>query len=182
MTVAVTDVRGTAQHQIAVAAQALGQSSQRRAVFREIHSGKRRIKTVAEIAQATALPRKRVLEEAVKLVHKQIIRKTKRDGDTAYERDNFYYVNLREIFRRADGLGPGGRPSHSEREERAKSAPLKLGSIETSSRSDPSNSINWCERSRSHKTKAASSALRHVPVTRIGGQGSDCASAVPSSD
>jgi hypothetical protein len=131
MTVAVTDVRGTAQHQIAVAAQALGQSSQRRAVFREIHSGKRRIKTVAEIAQATALPRKRVLEEAVKLVHKQIIRKTKRDGDTAYERDNFYYVNLREIFRRADGLGPGGRPSHSEREERAKSAPLKPRRVRT---------------------------------------------------
>src|SRR3989338_5589916 len=32
------------------------------------------------------------LEEAVKLVHKQIIKKTARDGDTAYERDNFYYV------------------------------------------------------------------------------------------
>jgi hypothetical protein len=105
VTLAVTDVRGTAEHQIAEAARALGQSSHRRAVFREIHSGKKRIKTVAEIAEAVALPRKRVLEEAVKLVHKQIIKKTTRDGDTAYERDNFYYVHRNEIFRRADQLG-----------------------------------------------------------------------------
>jgi TIR domain-containing protein len=128
MTIAVTDVRGTADHQIAVAAQALGQSSQRRAVFREIHSGKKRIKTVEEIARATALPRKRVLEEAVKLVHKQIIKKTKRDGDTAYERDNFYYVNLKEIFRRADGLG---RHGWHEREERRSSVPLKTRRVRT---------------------------------------------------
>jgi TIR domain len=107
MTFAVTDVRATAEHQIAEAAKALGQSSHRRAVFREIHSGKKRIKTVQEIAEATALPRKRVLEEAVKLVHKQIIAKTKRDGDTAYERDNFYYVHRSEIFRRADQLKRG---------------------------------------------------------------------------
>ncbi len=102
MTTATTDVRGTAEHQIHVAAEALGQASQRRAIFREIHRGKKRIKTVEEIAKATALPRKRVLEEAVKLVHKQIITKTRRNGDTAYERDNFYYVNLAKILREAD--------------------------------------------------------------------------------
>jgi hypothetical protein len=102
VTIATTDVRGTAEHQIQVAADALGQASQRRAVFREIHRGKKRVKTVEEIAKATALPRKRVLEEAVKLVHKQIIQKTTRDGDTAYERDNFYYVNLAKILQKAD--------------------------------------------------------------------------------
>src|SRR6266566_1106905 len=53
--------------------------------------GKKRTKTIAEIAAAVALPRKRVLEEAVKLAHKQIITKTRRGGDMAYERDNFYY-------------------------------------------------------------------------------------------
>jgi TIR domain len=97
MTTPVTD-----DARINTAAKAIGQSSQRRAVFREIHSSKKRIKTVGEIAEATALPRKRVLEEAVKLVHKGIITKTKRDGDTAYERDNFYYAHRKEIFRRAD--------------------------------------------------------------------------------
>jgi hypothetical protein len=121
MTVATTDVRGTAEHQIEVAAKALGGSSQRRAVFREIHSGKKRIKTIAEIAKAVALPRKRVLEEAVKLAHKQIITKTNRDGDMAYERDNFYYAHRTEIFRRADELSRPGRiyglssPSRSRR-------------------------------------------------------------------
>ena len=50
MTLVDTDVRGTAENQNEVAVKALGQSSQRRAVFREIHSGKKRVKTVAEIA------------------------------------------------------------------------------------------------------------------------------------
>jgi hypothetical protein len=104
MTLAVTDVRGTAEHQISEAAKALGQSSQRRAVFREIHSGKRRTKTATAIAAATSLPRKRVLEEAVKLVHKQIVTQTTRDGEIAYQRDNFYYANRDEIFKRADQL------------------------------------------------------------------------------
>ena len=113
MTIATTDVRGIAAHQIQMAAEALGQASQRRAVFREIHRGKKRIKTVEEIAKATALPRKRVLEEAVKLVHKQIITKTTRDGDTAYERDNFYYVNLAKILRQADQNGRGARSSRA---------------------------------------------------------------------
>src|SRR5688572_5625260 len=104
MTLAVTDVRSGGERQIEQAAKALGESSHRRAVFREIHSGKKRIKTVQEIADATALPRKRVLEEAVKLAHEQIIKKTKRDGDTAYERDNFYYIHRNRIFKRADQL------------------------------------------------------------------------------
>ena len=44
----------------------------------------------------------------MKLVHKQVVTKTKRDGDTAYERDNFYYAHRNEIFKRADGLRGGG--------------------------------------------------------------------------
>jgi hypothetical protein len=104
MTIEVADVGGTAEERINAAASAVGQSSQRRAIFREIHSGRKRIKTVQEIADAISLPRKRVLEEAVKLAHKRIITQTKRDGDTAYERDNFYYVHRKEIFKRADQL------------------------------------------------------------------------------
>lgn len=121
MTIATTDVRGTAEHQIEVAAKALGGSSQRRAVFREIHSGKKRTKTIAEIADAVALPRKRVLEEAVKLAHKQIITKTRRDGDMAYERDNFYYAHRTEIFRRADELSRAGGSTGRSRSTKAAS-------------------------------------------------------------
>jgi hypothetical protein len=116
----VTDVRATAEHQIAEAAKALGQSSQRYAIFRVLHSGKKRVKTVQEIADAAALPRKRVLEEAIKLVHKQIITKTKRDGDTAYERDNFYYVHRDEILRKA---GPGRAPARAGPPARPRTKP-----------------------------------------------------------
>lgn len=107
MTIAVTDVRSGAEHQINEAARTLGKGAQRIAIFREIHSGKRRIKTATEIAMAVKLPRKRVLEEAIKFVHKQIVALTKRDGEIAYERDNFYYVNRELIIRRA--LGPNIR-------------------------------------------------------------------------
>src|SRR5437773_465109 len=133
MTLHVAD-RGTAEHQIEVAAKALGGSSQRRAVFRAIHSGKKRTKTIAEIADAVALPRKRVLEEAVKLAHKQIITKTRRDGDMAYERDNFYYAHRTEIFRRADELSRAGStgtsrstkaaPARGRRQVRPRRRPL----------------------------------------------------------
>lgn len=123
MTLAVTDVRSGGERQIEQAAKALGQSSHRRAVFRELHSGKKRIKTVQEIADATSLPRKRVLEEAVKLAHEQIIKKTKRDGDTAYERDNFYYIHRNRIFKRADQLRRGG--DGRERTGRKTSRPVK---------------------------------------------------------
>jgi hypothetical protein len=102
MTLPVTDVRGTAESQIAEAAKALGQSSQRRAVFREIHTGRKRKKTASEIATAISLPRKRVLEEAVKLAHRQIVTQTTYEGEVAYERDNFYYVHRNEILRRAN--------------------------------------------------------------------------------
>src|SRR5207237_7077588 len=103
MTLAVADVRGTAEHQIAEAAKALGNAKQRVAVFREIHSGKKRIKTATEIAEAIGLSRKRVLEEAVKLVHKGIITPTKRDDEIAYQRDNFYYAHREQIIKRGRG-------------------------------------------------------------------------------
>lgn len=106
MPLSVTDVRGGAEHQISEAAKALGRAPQRRAVFLEMHRGKKRIKTASEIAESIDLPRKRVLEEAVKLAHKQIITQTVRDGEIAYERDNFYYVHQSEILRRADGRRP----------------------------------------------------------------------------
>jgi len=110
-----TDVRGTAEHQIAEAASALGRSPQRIAVFREIHSGKKRVKTATEIAEAIGLRRKRVLEEAIKLVHKQIVTPTKRDGEIAYQRDNFYYAHREQIIRRASAPQTTAPPSPTPR-------------------------------------------------------------------
>ena len=50
-------------------------------------------KRSSSIVTAISLPRKRVLEEAVKLAHRQIVTQTTYEGEVAYERDNFYYVH-----------------------------------------------------------------------------------------
>jgi len=101
MTLSVSDVRSNPQDQIAFAASVIGRSRDRARVFDEIHRGRSRVKDVSRIARSTGLSRKRVLEEAKRLVHKQIVKQTKRDGDIAYERDGFYYANKRKILRLA---------------------------------------------------------------------------------
>jgi len=101
MTTAVTDARSHSNDQIAHAAKVLGRSEPRIAVFRQIHSGKQRTKTATQLAKEAGMKRKRVLEEAIKLVHKHIVTQTVRDGEVAYERDNFCYANRAEIMRLA---------------------------------------------------------------------------------
>ena len=81
MSVPVTDFGSNSNDQIAHAVKVSGRSKDRLAVFREIHRGKKKIKTASEIAKGTGLKRKRVLEEGVKLAHKQIVIQTERDGE-----------------------------------------------------------------------------------------------------
>jgi hypothetical protein len=117
MTVLVTDLRGA--HQIDAAVKALGGARQRIEVFREIHSGRSRVKTATQIADAIGIARKRVLEEAVKLRHKGIIGEATRNGEVAYQRDNFYYVHIDRIIREAiQGRGKA-LPSKTERRRAA---------------------------------------------------------------
>ncbi len=101
MTTPVTDARSHSNDQIAHAAKVLGRSEPRIAVFQWIHTGRQRIKTATQLATETGMKRKRVLEEAIRLVHKQVVTKTERDGEIAYERDNFCYANRDEIIRLA---------------------------------------------------------------------------------
>ena len=98
MAVPVTDFRSNSNDQIAHAVKVLGRSKDRLAVFREIHRGKKKIKTASEIAKGTGLKRKRVLEEGVKLAHKQIVIQTERDGEVAYQRDNQFYAHREEVI------------------------------------------------------------------------------------
>jgi hypothetical protein len=98
MPIDVSDVRSSPSDQIAHAAKVIGKSSHRRAVFRSIYYGKKKIKTVEEIHEATSLSRKRVLEEAKKLVKNHVIHQTRKDGDTAYQKDSFYDQNKRKIL------------------------------------------------------------------------------------
>lgn len=93
----VMNVRGDANDQIAQAAKVLGRSERRIAVFKFIHNGKTKIKSVEEIARGTKLTRKAVLDEAKKLVDHELIKQTKKDGDTAYQKDQFLHKNCKKI-------------------------------------------------------------------------------------
>ncbi len=101
MPVSVSDPRSNSNDQIAHAAKAIGRSEQRVRVFSAIYFGKKRIKTVAELARATGLSRKRVLEAGKKLAKLDIVVQHKKGGDTAYERDDFYSANRGAILRLA---------------------------------------------------------------------------------
>ncbi len=94
----VSDARSNPSDQIVHAAKVLGKSGDRLAVFEAVYYGKKRIKTVEEIHEATGLPRKRILEEAKKLANNHVVQQTKRDGDTAYEKDLFYGAQKARIL------------------------------------------------------------------------------------
>lgn len=101
MPIEVSDVRSNPQDQIAHAARVIGRSERCRKVFSAIHQGKKKIKTAAEVERMTSLSHMAVLQEAGKLCNNNIVKKTKIDGETAYEKDQFYTQNKKTILRLA---------------------------------------------------------------------------------
>ena len=99
MLLSFTDVRSSPKDQIAHAVEVLGHSKQRLAIFKEIYRGKKRVKTVYEIATATGLNRIRVLQEGKWLADNQIVRQIRAAGMTAYEKDPFYSAQKKRILR-----------------------------------------------------------------------------------
>ncbi|MCI0722426.1 MAG: hypothetical protein L0338_26175 [Acidobacteria bacterium] len=99
MPLSVTDPRSSPADQIAHAVEVLGRANQRIAVFRAIYFGKKRVKTVNEIATATGLDRIRVLQEGKLLADNQIVNQIRAAGMTAYEKDRFYSAQKNRILR-----------------------------------------------------------------------------------
>jgi len=93
-----TDVRSNIPEQIRNAALVLKRSKDRHEVFSAIYRGKRKCKTVSEIARTTRLDRIRVLQEAGKLADNNIVRRTKIGRELAYEKDSFYSQHKSEIL------------------------------------------------------------------------------------
>jgi hypothetical protein len=83
----VSDIRSNLPENIVTAATIVGKGAHRRAVFEAIYFGKKKWKTVAEIARATGLPRVRVLQEGGRLAGNQIVEQGRAGGDTAYAKD-----------------------------------------------------------------------------------------------
>jgi len=101
MPLEVTDVRSSPNDQIAHAARVIGRSTDRRKIFEAICRGKKKTKTVTELEQMTNLPRKRILEEAVKFYNDHIFQQVKGGKDLAYQKDSFYCQHKKRILRLA---------------------------------------------------------------------------------
>lgn len=99
MPLSVSDARSNPADQIAHAVEVLGRAKQRIAVFKAVYHGKKRVKSVNDIATATGLDRIRVLQEGKRLADNQIVRQIRAAGITAYEKDPFYGVQKKKILR-----------------------------------------------------------------------------------
>lgn len=97
--VSVSDPRSNPADQVAHAVEVLGRAKQRIAVFKAVYRGKRRAKSVNDIASTTGLDRIRVLQEGRRLADNQIVRQIGAAGMTAYEKDPFYAAQRNKILR-----------------------------------------------------------------------------------
>lgn len=102
MTSKVADVRANANENIVHAAQVIGRSKARRAVFEEIYRGKKKIKAVDELMAATGLGRIPVLTEGKKLAGNGIVTQVKAGGRVAYEKDDFFVHHKRTVLALVD--------------------------------------------------------------------------------
>jgi len=95
----VSDPRSNPADQIAHAVEVLGRAKQRIAIFKAIYFGKKRVKTVNEIARITGLDRIRVLQEGKRLADNQIVKQIGAAGMTGYEKDPFFSIQKKKILR-----------------------------------------------------------------------------------
>jgi hypothetical protein len=94
----VTDSLSNTEEQIERAAKTIGRSKSRREVFDAIYHHKARVKSVREIAKRTGLTRMRVLQAAGHLARLNLVRQTKKENDTAYEKIDFFHSHKRQIL------------------------------------------------------------------------------------
>jgi hypothetical protein len=115
MTQKVADVRANPNENIIHAAKVIGRSKARRAVFEEIYRGKKKIKTVDELMQATRLGHVHVLNEGKKLAGNGIVAQVKVDGRTAYEKDEFFVHHKKTVLALVDD--PSKRAKYPTKQE-----------------------------------------------------------------
>ncbi len=71
------------------------------AVFAAIYHHKAPVKTVEEISQRIGFSRMRVLQAGGYFARRQIVQQTKKDGDTAYRKIDFFHAHKPQILRLA---------------------------------------------------------------------------------
>ena len=141
----VSDVGSNAEENIAHAAKVIGRSAHRRSVFEAIYTGKRRAKKVSELINSTGLPHRRVLDSGKRLADNRLVRTTKLDGETAYEKIDFFHSNKRRILSLV-------------------SSPAKLASYPTKRNPRPTTVVQL--RVSGHRAQ-----IQHVTIDEIGSFG-----------
>lgn len=93
-----TAERANLNDNIANAAKLISKSKDRRAVFQAIYFGRKTWKSASELARATGLKRKRVVEEAKRIVDHKFARPKREHRDMWYSRDPILYQNKARIL------------------------------------------------------------------------------------
>lgn len=101
MAISTADRSSNKPEQIQLAAEAIGRSAIKRAVFKSIYTGKRAIKTVVDLMDATRFSRIRVLDAARALADEDIVVQTKVGGITAYQKVGFFQRYRNRVLRLA---------------------------------------------------------------------------------
>lgn len=100
MSESVSDIRQGAQANVSHAVRIIGSSDPRKRIFAAIYTGKKKIKTVEDIASLTGIKsRIRILQEAGKLGDNEIVRKVRTKGRLSYEKYPFYTQHKDEVLR-----------------------------------------------------------------------------------
>jgi len=97
----VTDAGASRREKIVNAAEVIGESEDRKKVFRAIYTGKKKVKTGDQLAASTKLDRIRVVQEAGVLANNEIVIKYRIGRRMAYEKYPFYSQNKEEILKLA---------------------------------------------------------------------------------
>ena len=93
----VSDQISSSNEQIEFAAKVLGRSEQRHKVFDAIYFGKKKFKSVSEIALKTGLTEKQVLTHGKQLAKNHIVIQDKVNGSTGYKKDDFFQEHKNKI-------------------------------------------------------------------------------------
>lgn len=102
MTTPVTDRTSNKNEHIVHAAEVLGRSEQRKAVFRAIYRGKSKVKTVLQLMESTQLSQVRVLQHGKNLATNELVKQVNVDGKTGYEKIPFFATHRDKVLSLAD--------------------------------------------------------------------------------
>ena len=144
----VADIGANTNELMELVANLLSKSTHRKAVFTEIYRGKQKIKTVDELMGSTTLERNRVLDAGKSLAVQNIVRQTKLNGRTAYEKIDFFQNNRSKILRLASNSKalekfPTKRKVHFIGTSLNLRAKIHTESSETTSQTDEKGSKLW---------------------------------------